>query len=146
MPWGHIGKLIFRLVACIAAMFGVTAVLYQALLRDRPLNAALSFLLVVLIVSAAWGFRYALFVSLLATLGFSWLLPPVGPFLLSDPRDVFILAAFLVIGVTTSHLSESARGEALNANHRRAEAVAAKQRFRYLVNSVEAIVWEVDAR
>jgi PAS domain-containing protein len=37
-------------------------------------------------------------------------------------------------------------GEALNANHRRAEAVAAKQRFRDLVNSVEAIVWEADAQ
>jgi hypothetical protein len=30
MPWGHIDKLIFRLVACIAAVFGVAAVLYQA--------------------------------------------------------------------------------------------------------------------
>jgi hypothetical protein len=30
MSWDHIDKLIFRLVACIAAVFGVTAVLYQA--------------------------------------------------------------------------------------------------------------------
>jgi PAS domain S-box-containing protein len=74
------------------------------------------------------------------------LLPPVGRFWLSDPRDVLVLAAFLVIGITTSRLSDRARTEALNANQRRAEAVAAQQRFVDLVNSVEGIVWEADAQ
>jgi PAS domain S-box-containing protein len=57
-----------------------------------------------------------------------------------------VLVAFLVIGITTSRLSDRARREALNANQRRAEAVAAQQRFADLVNSVEGIVWEADAQ
>src|SRR5215470_18099729 len=146
MQRDHIGKPILRLVVCIAVVFAVSAALYAVPLNRRPLSAALSFLFVVLIASAAWGFRYALFVSFLAALGFSWLLPPVGRFWLSDPRDVYVLVAFLVIGITTSHLSDRARREALNANQRRAEAVAAHQRFRDLVNSVEGIVWEADAQ
>src|SRR5215469_12506600 len=145
MQRDHIGKPILRLVLCIAVVFAVSAALYAVPFNRRPLSAALSFLFVVLIASAAWGFRYALFVSFLAALGFSWLLPPVGRFWLSDPRDVYVLVAFLVIGITTSHLSDRARREALNANQRRAEAVAAHQRFRDLVNSVEGIVWEADA-
>ena len=146
MRWGRIGKPIFRLVVCIVAVFAVTAVLYAVPLSRRPLSAALSFLFVVLIVSTTFGFRYSLFTSLLAALGFSWLLPPVGRFWLNDPRDVLVLAALLVIGITTSHLSDRARREALNANQRRAEAVAAQQRFADLVNSVEGIVWEADAQ
>src|SRR5215469_3751735 len=145
MQRDHIGKPILRLVLCIAVVFAVSAALYAVPFNRRPLSAALRFLFVVLIASAAWGFRYALFVSFLAALGFSWLLPPVGRFWLSDPRDVYVLVAFLVIGITTSHLSDRARREALNANQRRAEAVAAHQRFRDLVNSVEGIVWEADA-
>src|SRR6516164_7351370 len=36
--------------------------------------------------------------------------------------------------------------EAMNASQRRAEAVAAQERFRSLVDSIEGIVWEADAR
>ena len=145
MRWGYIGEPIFRLAACIATVFAVTAVLYPVPLHDRSLTASLTFLLVVLIVSAFWGFRYAVFVSFLTALGFSWLLPPVGRFWLNDPRDVFTLAAILVIGITAGYFSDRARREALNANLRRVEAVAAQERFRDLVNSVEGIVWEADA-
>ena len=146
LRWARVEKPIFRVVVCIAAVFVVTAMLYAVPLSRRPLTAALSFLFVVLIVAAVWGFRYALFVSFLGALGFSWLLPPVGRFWLSDSRDVFVLAAFLVIGIITSRLSDRARREALNANERRAEAVAAQRRFADLVNSVESIVWEADAQ
>src|SRR5215471_11795662 len=114
MKWGHIGKPILRLVVCVAAVFGVTAALYAVPLDRRPLTAALTFLCVVQIVSAIWGFRYCLFTSLLAALGFSWLLPPIGRFWLNDSRDVFALVTFLVIGITTSYLSDRARREAHN--------------------------------
>ena len=141
----YISKVILRLVVCIAVVVAITAVLYVLPIRDRPIYAALTFLFVVLLVSAVLGFRYAVFVSFLAALGFSWLAPPLGRFSISDSRDVFSLAAFLVIGVIGSYLSARSRKEALNANQRRAEAVAARQRFADLVNSVEGIVWEADA-
>jgi len=127
MQWGHIGKPILRLVVCVAAVVAVTAALYAVPLDRRPLTSALCFLFVVLIVSATWGFRYSLFVSFLAALGFSWLLPPVGRLWLSDPRDVFVLAALLVIGITTSRLSDRARREALTAKQRLLEVTEAQQ-------------------
>src|SRR5580692_10714499 len=68
---GAIANSILRLLICIAAVFVVTALLNTVSLRDRPLSAVLIFLFLVLIVSTAWGFHYALFVSLLAALGFS---------------------------------------------------------------------------
>jgi PAS domain S-box-containing protein len=147
--WSRIGKSIFRLAACLAAVFAVTAFFYTTPLHDRGLPASLTFLLVVLIVSAFWGFRYAVFVSFLAALGFAWLLPPVGHFRLDDPREVYTFAVFLAIGVIIGtiegRLSDRARREALKAKQRHAEADAVQQRFRDLVNSVEGIVWEADA-
>jgi PAS domain S-box-containing protein len=136
---------ILRLAVCTAAVLAVTAALYAVPLERRPLSSTLAYLFVVLVVSAVWGFRYSLFLSFLATLGFSWLLPPIGHFWLRDSRDVLVLSAFLVIGITTSRLSDRARREAVNANLRSAEAVAAQRRFADLVNSVDGIVWVADA-
>jgi PAS domain S-box-containing protein len=138
---GAIANSILRLLICIAAVFVVTALLNTVSLRDRPLSAVLIFLFLVLIVSTAWGFHYALFVSLLAALGFSWLLPPVGRFWLSDSRDIFALAAFLVIGITTSHLSDRARREALSA--KRAEGVArrSEEGLREVIETMPAMAW-----
>ncbi len=144
LGWGRVANPFVQSVVSLAAVLAATAALDAVPLRDRPLTAALVYLMVV-IASAVWGFRYAVFVSLLAALGFSWLLPPVHHFWLSDPRDVFALAAFLIIGLATSYLSTRARNEALKANQRRADAVAAQRRFADLVNSVEGIVWEATA-
>src|ERR1700735_1435195 len=135
MHAGAISKPIFRVLICIVAVFVATAGLYTVPLRDRALSAVLIFLFLVLIVSCFWGFRYALFVSLLAALGFSWLLPPVGRFfLLNDLRDIFALVAFLVIGITTSHLSDRARKEALSA--RRSE-----EGLREVIETMPAVAW-----
>ena len=93
-----------------AAVVAVTAALDALPLRDRPLTAALAFLLVVLVASVAWGFRYAYLVSVLAALAFSWLAPPVHRFWISDPREFIAGATFLVVGVIGSHLAARARG------------------------------------
>jgi PAS domain S-box-containing protein len=146
-PMGRraIAKTILRILVCIVAALAVTVVLYVVSFRDRPFTAALFFLFLVLIVSAVWGLRYAIFVSFLAALAVSWLAPPLGRFEINDPRDIFALIAFLFTGTLTSYLSDRARKEALNANQSRVEAVAAERRFADLVNSVEGIVWEAEA-
>jgi PAS domain S-box-containing protein len=112
----HVGRTLWRLTICTITVVAIASVLSVIPLRDRPLSAALSFLFAVLIASAFWGFRYAVFVSLFSALAFWWLLPPVGRFVTSDARNVYALVAFLVIGIVTSHLSASARKEALSAN------------------------------
>src|ERR1700757_3234622 len=88
MGWRRVASTMARLIVCLVAVVAITAVLYAVPIRDRASIASLILLFVMLIVSAVWGFRYALFVSLLAALAFSWLLPPVGVFWLDDPRDV----------------------------------------------------------
>jgi PAS domain S-box-containing protein len=107
--WKRIARTLRRPTICIVTVTAVTAILYEVPIADRSLAASLTFLFIVLVVSRVWGFRYAVFVSLLTALGYSWLLPPVGRFWLDDPRDVFTMVAFLVIGIVTSHLSERAR-------------------------------------
>jgi K+-sensing histidine kinase KdpD len=111
MRWRHIGNTPTRLTICTVVVLVLTAVLYTVPVSDRFLAAALTFLFMILVVSAAWGFRYSVFVSALTSLAFSWLLPPVGVFWLEDPRDVFTLSAFLAIGIVASHLSDRAHKE-----------------------------------
>ncbi|WP_035348071.1 PAS domain S-box protein [Edaphobacter aggregans] len=143
---GHvIAKAIFRTLVCAVSVFAVTVVLDVMPFRDPPFIAGLLFLLLVLIVSAVWGLRYAILVSFLAALGLNWVVAPIGHFQFGDSRDLFALIAFLFTATCASYLSGRARKEAVNANQRRAEAVATQQRFADLVNSVEGIVWEADA-
>ena len=137
----RVGNALLRLSLCAGAVVAAAAVLYGLRLRDRPLSAALVFVLLVLAVSALWGVRYALFTSLATAVAFVWLAPPVG----IDSRDVFALVAFLVVGTIGSYLSDRARKEAVEAHQRHAEALAAQQRFADLVDSVEGVVWEAHA-
>ena len=118
IPCNGIRSTLARIIICTVTVVAVTAALFAVPIRDRASSAALTFLFVVLIVSAIWGFRYAVFVSLLSALGFSWLLPPVGVFWLDDPRDVLTMVAFLVIGIIASHLSDRARKQAPVAKQR----------------------------
>src|ERR1700677_2217767 len=141
MPAGAVAKLVLRLLICTAAVFLVTAVFSTVSLRDRPLFPLLIFLFLVSIVSSFWGFRYALFVSLLAAPGFSGLRPPVGSFWLSDWRDIFALTAFLVIGITTSHLSDRARRDALSARRAEEAVRRSEEGLREVLKTMPAMAW-----
>jgi PAS domain S-box-containing protein len=129
------------IVAIVVAMIAVS--LY--VLPVRPTTSALTLLLVDLIIAVSWGLRYAIFFSVLSTLGFSLLLPPIGRFAIGDQGDIVALIVFLSAGIIGSHVSQKAQSEARNATQRRIEAENAQLRFRDLVNSVEGIVWEADA-
>ena len=132
---------------CIVAVLSIIAILYPLHLVDRPLAAALNlFLIVVLLAAVGWGARYAILLSFLAAFAFGWLIPPLGHFHINDSRAWTVLAACLVTGITASHLSGRLKRAVLEAQDRRAEAVAEQQRFRDLVNSIEGIVWAADAQ
>ena len=82
----------------------------------------LYFLLAILMISALWGLRYAIFVAILATLGYNYFfLPPLFRFTIADPQNWVALVAFLFTAVVASELSERARREALLSNQRRLE-------------------------
>jgi two-component system sensor histidine kinase KdpD len=91
-------------------------------LHLNPTTLALAFLLGVLGISASWGLRQAVFMSVIAALAFNYFfLPPIGTFSIADPQNWIALFAFLVTAVTASELSERARRGARSAVERRQE-------------------------
>jgi len=110
-----------RFLACTVVAMAVVVV-YRHVAHVVPTTVAMTFLVAVLVVSAAWGLRYAVFLSVVATLCFNFFfLPPVGTFTIADPQNWIALLAFLATGIIASQLSERARREALQAIQRRRE-------------------------
>jgi two-component system, OmpR family, sensor histidine kinase KdpD len=105
-------------VLCVAGITLVSA----RWLHLNPTSIALAFLLGILGVSASWGLRQSVFMSVIATLAFNYFfLPPVGTFTINDPQNWIALFAFLVTAVTASELSERARRGTRSAIERRQE-------------------------
>jgi two-component system, OmpR family, sensor histidine kinase KdpD len=91
-------------------------------LHLNPTTIALAFLLSVLGISASWGLRQAVFMSVVAALAFDYFfLPPIGAFTIADPQNWIALFAFLVTAVAVSELSARARRGARTAVERRQE-------------------------
>src|SRR5215475_6376677 len=102
------------------SIVSVTGVAYR--LHVNQTTVALMFLVMVLLVSAYWGLRYALLMAVIATAAFNFFfLPPVGTFTIADPQNWVALFAFLVTAVVASNLAERARREAERAKQRRRE-------------------------
>lgn len=103
----------------------VSVALLVALCRFAHANAStagFAFLLAVLGVSAAWGLRYAIFLSCLAALAYNFFfLPPIGTFAIAGSQNWIALFTFLLTAVIASQLSDRARRETINANNRRRE-------------------------
>lgn len=105
-------------------MFAGLAVLIAAgrYLRVNPTAIALVFLIAVLFVSAYWGLRHAVVLSVVATAAFNFFfLPPLYTFTIADPQNWIALLAFLVTALVAGNLSERARREAEDAKRRRRE-------------------------
>jgi two-component system sensor histidine kinase KdpD len=112
---------ILRFAAC-AAIVSVVIFIYSKWLPVNPTTVGFTFLLIVLVVSAIWGLRYAIFVAVLATAGYNYFfLPPLYQFTIADPQNWVALFAFLFTAVVASELSERARREALQSDQRRHE-------------------------
>lgn len=116
-----IGNQIVRFVFA-ASLACVITVVYVRWLRVNPTTVGFTFLLAILIVSALWGLRYAIFLAILSTLAYNYFfLPPVLRFTIADPQNWVALFAFLFTAIVASQLSERARREALESNRRRRE-------------------------
>ena len=100
---------------------GITLVGYRWL-HLNPTTIALAFLLSVLGVSASWGLRQAVFMSVIATLALDYFfLPPIGAFTIADPQNWIALFAFLVTAAAVSELAGRARRGARSVVERRQE-------------------------
>lgn len=116
-----IGNQILRFVIA-TLMVGVITLVYFRWLQVNPTTVGFTFLLAILIVSAAWGLQHAIFLAVLSTLAYNYFfLPPVLRFTIADPQNWVALLAFLFTAIVGSQLSERARREALESNRRRRE-------------------------
>jgi two-component system sensor histidine kinase KdpD len=106
----------------IAALSVAAMTLVGRWLHLNATTAALAFLLGVLGISAFYGIRHAVFMSVIATLAFNYFfLPPVGTLTIADPQNWVALFAFLITAVSASELSARARREGHTAVERRQE-------------------------
>ncbi|HWY44580.1 MAG TPA: DUF4118 domain-containing protein [Candidatus Sulfotelmatobacter sp.] len=113
---------ILRIVAAFLIIAAITALYRKALPTVNQTTVALSFLLAILAVSAAWGMAVSALMSVVAMLAFNYFfLPPVGRFTVADPQNWVALLAFLVTAIVGSQLSDRVRKEAEVAHRRRRE-------------------------
>ena len=114
-------KVALRFALCAAVLL-IVAHIYSVIFRVNPTTVALTFLVFVLIVSALWGLRYALFTAVVATAAFNYyFLPPIGTFSISGTQNWIALLAFLTTAVIASQLSDRARKQTEEAIGRRRE-------------------------
>ena len=115
----HWPQHVFRYDACVVAA-EVVAQAYRHVVHVNPTTVALTFLLMVLWVAAYWGFRFSVFLAVIATLAFNYyFLPPLGTFTVADPQNWVALFAFLVTAGIASELADRARRQTADANQRR---------------------------
>ena len=108
-----------RILAC-TALLALMVFVYAKVLHVNPTTVAISFLLVILAVAAAWGLRYSIAMSIAAALCFNFFfLPPVGTLTIADTQNWVALLAFFLTSIIASNLSERARRQTAEAEHRR---------------------------
>jgi len=113
---------ILRTIASLMIVAGVTAFYRKTNLHVNQTTVALSLLLAILAVSAAWGMAVSALMSVAAMLAFNYFfLPPLGRFTVVDPQNWVALAAFLMTAIAGSQLSSRIRKAADVADRRRKE-------------------------
>jgi two-component system sensor histidine kinase KdpD len=106
-----------------AAMILAIAIFYFYVIHANSTTAGFTFLLAVLTAATMWGRPQAIFMAVVAALCLDYFfLPPVLHFTIADPRNWVAEIVFLVTALLGGQLSERARREAANADHRRREA------------------------
>ena len=104
------------------ALAAIVAV-YFLWLHPNDLTVALTLLILILLVSANWGLRHAVYLSFASSAVFNFFfLPPVLTFTIRDNRNWVALGTFLLTGIFASQLAERARSEASISRDRQREA------------------------
>jgi K+-sensing histidine kinase KdpD len=110
------------LLASWGAVAAVTALYVLWLGTPNHTTAALSYLLVVLVVAALSTLRIAIGAAVLAFLCFNFFFfPPLGTFRIYHGEDWITLFTLLVVSIIASHLSARARRQAQEAMAQRDE-------------------------
>ncbi|MGE5321433.1 MAG: ATP-binding protein [Actinomycetota bacterium] len=103
-----------------AGLLALIVVVYAKVLHVNSTTVALTFLLAILAVAAAWGLKYSIPMSIAAALCFNFFfLPPVATFTVADTQNWVALFAFFFSSILASNLSERARRQTEEANLRR---------------------------
>src|SRR5499425_2698881 len=111
-----------RSIAALFAVAAITALYRKGFPTVNQTTVALSFLIAILAVSAAWGMAVSALMSVAAMLAFNYyFLPPIGRFTVADPQNWVALMAFLMTAIVGSQLSNRIRKEAEVAHKRRRE-------------------------
>ncbi len=117
VPYRHI----VRFAGAAALVLVITAI-YHRWLHVNPSTVGFTFLLSILLISASWGLRFAIFMAVLATMAYNYFfLPPLFQFTIADPQNWIALFTFLFTAIVASQLSERARREAIASHQRRRE-------------------------
>jgi two-component system sensor histidine kinase KdpD len=112
--------IVIRRYAISLVTIALVVFVYRRLLPVNPTTVALTLLVLVLLSSAYWGLRVAIFVAVLATAVFNFFfLPPFGTFTIADAQNWIALFAFLITALVASNLSDRVRREAEDARNQR---------------------------
>ncbi len=108
--------------ACVADLVVVTVAIGVLKSFVPVLSLGVLYVFAVLPVAVVFGLTYAGAVSVASMLAFNWFfLPPVHTFTLSDSRNWFALAVYLVTAIVVSELAARARRRAVDAEQREVE-------------------------
>ncbi len=111
------------LAMAVGAVALATLAIYPLEQVTHPEALSVVYLPAVLLVSTWFGLTLGLITSLLSAATFNFFhIPPTGTFTISDSRNWVALAAFVIVAVVASTISDLARSRALEAERRRAEA------------------------
>jgi two-component system sensor histidine kinase KdpD len=105
------------LAASIVAVALVTGVIAALKPYIPVLSLGVLYVFAVLPIAVVWGLAYAVTVSVASMLAFNWFfLPPTHTFTLSESRNWFALAVFVVTAIVVSELAARARRRAREAS------------------------------
>src|SRR3954469_2176890 len=103
-------------------LVAATTVSLQRLPDVSPTTVALALLLIVLGTATIGRLRIAIVVAIAGMLVFNFFfLPPVRTFTIADPQNWIALLAFLLTAIVGSHLSATAKRQAMSAVRRQRE-------------------------